>query len=225
MMRTWLISAFLGMSLLISCKKATEDYKSKGPEYFPLRIGAERLYNYDSVRYSRLLNNTRIFRFRIKEFVKDTFTDQSGNLAYRLEQYISKDTGRSYAFYDLITVTVSEYGVQRVEENRRNMVLSFPIRNLKVWYPYSYWNDSFSTYIKYQYSAVDKPFNNGYIQNKEAVYVKQQYDSTFIFVKEAREVYGKSQGLLYRKKRDLDLQDLQKPDGYDLTWQLIQYFP
>jgi hypothetical protein len=44
-------------------------------------------------------------------------------------------------------------------------------------------------------------------------------------VKEAREVYGKSQGLLYRKKRDLDLQDLQKPDGYDLTWQLIQYFP
>ncbi|MFN4913901.1 MAG: hypothetical protein ACK5FT_01160 [Sphingomonadales bacterium] len=225
MMRLLLISLWLGMSLLMSCKKETENYKSKGAEYFPLRIGAERLYQYDSVHYSRLLNNTRVYRYLIKEFVKDTFTDQSGNLAYRLEQFVSKDTGRSYQFYDLIAVNVNAYGVQRVEENRRNMVLSFPIRNLKVWYPFSYWNDSFNTFIKYQYSAVDKPFDNGYISNAEAVYVKQQYDSTFIFVREAREVYGKAQGLLYRKKRDIDLQDLQKPDGYDLTWQLIQYFP
>ncbi len=225
MMRLLLISLWLGMSLLMSCKKETENYKSKGAEYFPLRIGAERLYQYDSVHYSRLLNNTRVYRYLIKEFVKDTFTDQSGNLAYRLEQFVSKDTGRSYQFYDLIAVNVNAYGVQRIEENRRNMVLSFPIRNLKVWYPFSYWNDSFNTFIKYQYSAVDKPFDNGYISNAEAVYVKQQYDSTFIFVREAREVYGKAQGLLYRKKRDIDLQDLQKPDGYDLTWQLIQYFP
>ncbi|MEK0422082.1 MAG: hypothetical protein EBV15_01500 [Bacteroidetes bacterium] len=225
MMRVLLISLLLGMSLLMSCKKATDDYKSRGPEYFPMRIGAERLYYYDSVHYSRLQNNTRVFHYLIKEFVKDTFTDQSGKLAYRLEQYRSKDTGRSYEFYDLIAVSVSEYGVQRVEENRRNMVLSFPIRNLKVWYPYSYWNDSFNTYIKYQYTAVDKPFDNGYIQNPEAVFVKQQYDSTFIFVKEAREIYGKSQGLLYRIKRDLDLQDLLKPDGYELTWQLIKYYP
>jgi hypothetical protein len=225
MMRLLLISLWLGMSLLMSCKKETENYKSKGAEYFPLRIGAERLYQYDSVHYSRLLNNTRVYRYLIKEFVKDTFTDQSGNLAYRLEQFVSKDTGRSYQFYDLIAVNVNAYGVQRIEDNRRNMVLSFPIRNLKVWYPFSYWNDSFNTFIKYQYSAVDKPFDNGYISNAEAVYVKQQYDSTFIFVREAREVYGKAQGLLYRKKRDIDLQDLQKPDGYDLTWQLIQYFP
>ncbi len=225
MMRLLLISLWLGMSLLMSCKKETENYKSKGAEYFPLRIGAERLYQYDSVHYSRLLNNTRVYRYLIKEFVKDTFTDQSGNLAYRLEQFVSKDTGRSYQFYDLIAVNVNAFGVQRIEDNRRNMVLSFPIRNLKVWYPFSYWNDSFNTFIKYQYSAVDKPFDNGYISNAEAVYVKQQYDSTFIFVREAREVYGKAQGLLYRKKRDIDLQDLQKPDGYDLTWQLIQYFP
>jgi len=225
MMRVLLISLLLGMSLIMSCKKATDDYKSRGPEYFPMRIGAERLYYYDSVHYSRLQNNTRVFHYLIKEFVKDTFTDQSGKLAYRLEQYRSKDTGRSYEFYDLIAVSVSEYGVQRVEENRRNMVLSFPIRNLKVWYPYSYWNDSFNTYIKYQYTAVDKPFDNGYIQNPAAVFVKQQYDSTFIFVKEAREIYGKSQGLLYRIKRDLDLQDLLKPDGYELTWQLIKYYP
>lgn len=225
MMRWLLISLWLGMSLLMSCKKETENYKSKGSEYFPLRIGAERLYQYDSVHYSRLLNNTKVFRYLIKEFVKDTFMDQAGNLAYRLEQFVSKDTGRSYQFYDLIAVDVNEYGVQRVEENRRNMVLSFPIRNLKIWYPHSYWNDSFNTFIKYQYSAVDKPFDNGYISNPEAVYVKQQYDSTFIFVKEAREVYGKAQGLLYRKKRNIDLQDLQKPDGYDLTWQLIQYTP
>jgi hypothetical protein len=215
----------LGMSLVMSCKKSTEDYTSRGPEYFPMRIGAERLYSYDSVHYSRLLNNTRLYSYRIKELVKDTFTDQSGNLAYRLEQFISRDSGKSYQFYDLISVSITPYGVQRVEENRRNMVLSFPIRNLKVWYPYSFWNDSFATYIRYQYSAVDKPFNNGFIQNNEAVYVKQQYDSTFIFVKEAREVYGKFQGLLYRKKRNIDLQDIQKPDGYDLSWQLIQYFP
>jgi len=225
MMRVLLISLLLGMSLLMSCKKQTDDYTSRGAEYFPLRIGAERLYYYDSTHYSRLLNNTKVYHYLIQEFVKDTFTDQSGKLAYRLEQYRSTDTGRSYQFYDLITVSVSEYGVQRVEENRRNMVLSFPIRNLRVWYPFSYWNDSFNTYIKYQYTAVDKPFDNGYTQNPEAVFVKQQYDSTFIFVKEAREIYGKTQGLLYRKKRDLDLQDLSKPDGYDLTWQLIKYYP
>jgi hypothetical protein len=225
MMRTMLISLLLSMSLVISCKKTTEDYKAKGPEYYPLRVGAERLYYYDSIHYSRLLNNTQLYHRRIKEFVKDSFIDNTGNISYRIEQFISKDSGKTYSFFDLYTATVSGYGVQRTEENRTNMVMSFPIRNLKLWYPYNLWNDSFNTYIKYQYTAVDKPFDNGYISNPEAVYVKQQYDSTFIFIREAREVYGKNQGLLFRKKKDIDLQDLLKPDGYELTWQLIQYFP
>jgi hypothetical protein len=72
---------------------------------------------------------------------------------------------------------------------------------------------------------VDQPFDNGYISNPESVFIKQQYDSSFIFLRESREVYGKNQGMLYRKKRDIDFQDLQKPDGYELTWQLIRYFP
>ena len=225
MIRCFFCFVVLGMILLSSCKKEIENYAAKGQEYFPLRVGAERHYYYDSIHYSRILNNTQVYHYWIKEFVKDSFIDQSGNVAYRLEQYISRDTGKSFSFYDLITVSLNEYGVQRVEENRRNMALSFPIRNLKVWYPYSYWNDSFSTYIKYQYTEVDKPFDNGYMQTPNAVFVKQQYDSTFIFVKEAREVYGKSIGLLFRKKRDIDFQDQLKPDGYELTWQLIRYFP
>jgi hypothetical protein len=225
MMRMLLISLWLCMSVIISCKKSTEDYRAKGPEYFPLRVGAERQYIYDSIHYSRLLNNTRSFRFWIKEFVKDSFVDQTGNLTYRFEQFISKDSGKSYIFYDLYTAVVTSSGVQRVEENRRNTVMSFPVRNLKLWYPYDFWNDSFSTYIKYQYTAVDQPFDNGYISNPESVFIKQQYDSNFIFLRESREVYGKNQGLLHRKKRDIDFQDLQKPDGYELTWQLIRYFP
>jgi hypothetical protein len=225
MMRAMLISLLLSMSLVISCKKVTEDYKAKGPEYYPLRVGAERLYFYDSIHYSRLLNNTQRYQYRIKEFVKDSFFDLTGNVTYRIEQFISKDSGKSYSFFDLYTARVSSYGVQRTEENRTNMVMSFPIRNLKLWYPFDFWNDSFSTYIKYQYTAVDKTFDNGYISTPEAVYVRQQYDSTFIFIREAREVYGKNQGLLYRKKKNIDLQDLLKPDGYELTWQLIQYFP
>lgn len=225
MIQRLLISLLLCMSFITSCKKAIEDYKAKGPEYYPLRVGAERLYLYDSVHYSRLLNNTRSFRFQVKEFVRDSFIDQTGNLTYRMEQFISKDSGKSFVFFRLYTATVTESGVQRIEENRRNMIMSFPVRNLKLWYPFDYWNDSFSTYIRYQYTAVDKPFDNGYISNPESLFIRQQYDSTFIFIREAQEVYGKHQGMLYRRKRDIDFQDLQKPDGYDLTWQLIRYFP
>ena len=225
MMRWFAILPFLALWMLCGCKKTTDDYKAKGLEYFPIRVGAERHYEYDSIHYSRIQNKAQVFHFLIKEFVKDSFIDQAGNNAYRLEQFVSKDTGKSYQFFDLVTVSINGFGVQRVEENRRNQVLSFPIRNLKMWYPYSYWNDSFNSYIKFQYTAVGKPFSNGFVQSADAVYIKQQYDSTFIYVKEAREIYGNAFGLMYRKKKDIDFQDPSKPDGFDLTWQLTKYYP
>lgn len=133
MMRTLLILLMTGMSFLISCKKKIDDYSSRGTEYFPLRIGAERLCYYDSTHYSRLQNNTWVFHYLIKEFVKDTFTDQSGKLAYRLEQFRFTDTGRSFQFYDLIMVFLGEYGVQRVGENIRLLKISLPRAGEVLW--------------------------------------------------------------------------------------------
>lgn len=211
--------------LLASCRTETEEYKARGPEYFPLRVGSERFYMYDSVSYSRLTASIRYYSFRIREVVKDSFVDQAGNITYRLEQYESRDTGRSFSFRALHTVNADAYGIQRVEQNRRNLVLSFPIRNLRSWYPYFYWNDSFQTSARFQYTGVNKPYANNWMTIQDAVWVKQQYDSTFIFVREAREIYGRNTGLLYKLKKDIDLQVMDEPDGHVVTWQLYRYYP
>lgn len=222
-------SAFLIILPLLlfvaSCRTETEEYRARGLEYFPLRVGSERLYMYDSVSYSRLTASIRYYSFRIREVVKDSFTDQAGKIAYRLEQYESRDTGRSYQFRALHIVNTDAYGVQRVEDNRRNLVLSFPIRNLRSWYPYFFWNDSFQTSARFQYTGVNKPYANDWITTPDAVWVKQQYDSTFIFVREAREIYGKNTGLVFRLKKNIDLQVMDEPDGHVVTWQLYRYYP
>lgn len=217
--------ALLILTGLAGCRRADETYKARGPEYFPLRVGAERNYIYDSIRYSRIGGSVRTFNFRVREIVKDSFLDQEGRITYRIEQYISRDTGRTYTFSALHSVNTDAYGVQRVVENRRNLVLSYPIRNQRSWYPYFYWNDSFLTSTRYQYTAVGKKYFNDWYDFNDAVFVKQQYDSTFIFVKESREIYARDFGLVYRLKKDIDLQVLDEPDGYVVTWRLNKYYP
>jgi hypothetical protein len=216
----------LSFLVLFSCKEnITEEYNFRGKEYYPLRRGAERNYFLDSVHYSRILNKVSYFKYRIRETITDSFLDLSGKINYRLEQFISRDSGRSYQFYDLLNTSVDEYGVQRDAENRKEQILSFPIRNQRSWYPYYFWNDSFQSTTRYQYSAAGKPFSNPWFNINECVFVKQRYDSTFIFIKEKREIYGKNFGLVYRLKKDLDFQVPNQPDGFVVTWQLYEYYP
>lgn len=215
-----------GLLGLTACREnKISEYSNLGKEYYPLRRGAERRYIMDSVHYSRILNKVTYYKFWLKEVVADSFTDQSGKLTYRIEQYISRDTGRSYQFYDLLTTSVDEYGAQRNSENRQEQILSFPIRNQRSWYPYFYWNDSFQSATRFQYSSVGKPFQNNWFKFNNCIFVKQRYDSTFIFVKENREIYSKDFGLVYRLKKDLDFQVPNQPDGFVVNWQLFEYFP
>jgi hypothetical protein len=217
------LAATLG---LVACRDdVTEDYTYRGKEYYPLRLGAERFYFLDSVHYSRILNKVSYYKYRVREVIADSFLDQSDKLTYRLEQYISRDTGRSYQFYDLLTTSVDEYGIQRESDNRRQQIMSFPIRNQRSWYPFFYWNDSFQTSTRYQYTAVGKPYSNSWFNFDDCVFVKQRYDSTFIFIRENREIYGKQYGMVYRLKKDLDFQVPNQPDGYVVTWKLYEFYP
>lgn len=212
----------MGALALGACKTTTEDHPMPGAEYCRYEIGSERVYWVDSVHYSRQQNKTFRFNYLVKEQVTGYMTDNEGRQVQRLEEWYSWDTGKNYQFRKAKTLLVNNYGAEWMEDNRKFLRLSFPIKGNYKWDANLYNNLGKQDYA---YEKVEQPFNTGFLNFPLTVGVKQQYDSTLIYVNESREVYGKDAGLIYKVKRKLDTQPNKPYDGFEVYYRMQSFIP
>lgn len=213
----------LGVSMgMQSCvKNKIEDYTLKSKEYYNYKSGNIRDYVLDSTSYDWASGKVLKFQFQVRERVISEYTDQSGRNVARLEQYISRDSGKIFEIYAVHTAYVESTGFQRVEENQRYQRLVTPITVKKKWNGNLYNNLGFQ---EYQYTGVSKPFVSAYNDFPDCVYVMQQNDSTFLFHDKMQEVYAKEVGLVYKYEKHLKYPDTNKIEGYILEWNLKNYW-
>jgi hypothetical protein len=193
---------------MIACTKKDlpADSSLLGLDYYPTQVGKYVVYDVDSIVYTELPKDTVLYKYRIKEKLVDTFTDNEGKPAIRLERSI-KWFNPSLA-YDSIPWTIKEVwmvnadnqSVQVVESNLRFTKLIFPVKANAIW------NGNAANNLEEQdftYSYIDKneTVNNNVLNN--VLLVTQSDYRTLISYDYSVEKYAKGVGLVVKEIKQL----------------------
>ncbi len=215
------LSAIL-LLILDSCSKnVTETYDFKSSAYYNYQSGNIRDYDLDSTSYDWASGKVLKYHFLVRERVLESYLDLAGKKVVRIEQYISRDTGRTYEIYAVNTALVESTGFQRTEDNQRYQKLITPITVKRKWIGNLYNNLGFK---EYQFTSVGSVFSTKYNEFLNCVVVMQQNDSSFISHDKEMEVYAKDQGLAYRYIKHIIYHDPDKAEGFIIEWNLRKYW-
>ena len=189
-----------------SKKQIPENTALLGLDYYPLTSGKFVIYDVDSTIYNDLPVDTVSYRYRIKEKIADSFTDNQGQPAIRLERSIKKFNpvlsydSMPWTIKEIWLVNATHKSIQVVEGNVRYTKLIFPVQ------PNASWNgNAFNTLgdWEYTYDYVDNSETiNGNALSK-VVMVTQKDFKTLISYQGYFEKYAKGIGLVYRQITDI----------------------
>lgn len=223
-----LIAVILGM-FFVSCSDSSDEASIVSPsEYQPLKIGSWYIYDVDSITYNDFTTPVTVdsFEFQLKEIITDTFTDQAGNLNYRLER--EKRFKNDSLPYDSLTwkhadvwyITAKGNVIERVEENNRYVSLMSPVREGSIWDGNAF---NYKESWDFEYKKVGNPFE-GF---GNTITVNQILEDQFVIIYQLyEEVYAKDIGLVNRIRIDVESQNLSNPSipVIDRAEKGFQYF-
>jgi len=201
-----LISILLVFTLSCTKKKIPASESLLGLDYYPTTQGKYVIYDVDSTIYTDLIKDTIYYKYRIKEKIADSFTDNEGLPALRLERYIKMFN--PLKSYDSIPWTIKE--VWMVNADKKSVQVSErDIRFTKLIFPIQLsasWNGNAKNTMEewdYTYDYIDKKETiNGNVLEK-VLFVKQRDFYTFISHQKNIEKYAKNIGLVYREIYDI----------------------
>ncbi|MBS3914156.1 MAG: hypothetical protein KG003_06630 [Bacteroidetes bacterium] len=212
-----------GIVFLISCSKTEEDKRPfDAAKYYTYKSGNIREYYLDSFAYDQSTGTVKTYHFLIKENVMDSFTDLSGKPAVRIEQYISRDSGKNYEFYALSVVSNDNFGHQRVENNQRYLKIALPLVNKKTWNG-NIFNNLGET--EYEFTGIFEPFQSKIRRYSNSIIVTELNDSSVINADKIMSVYLRDTGLAYKLDKHLKYYPGDKVGGFIMEWNLLRYWP
>lgn len=189
---------------LVSCskKKIPVADTLSGSDYYPTKQGKYVIYDIDSTVYTDLPVDTINYKYRIKEKIADSFTDNEGQPAIRLERYIKKFSPTSpydsipWTMKEVWLVNASQRSIQVVEGNVRYTKLIFPVQEKAVWDGNAH-NTLGTWQYSYDYADHQENINGQLLAN--VLLVKQKEFKTLISYEHYAEKYAKGVGLVQRE--------------------------
>lgn len=192
---------------LTTCTKKTAEHPlPKGLDYYPAEKGRYIIYDVDSIIYTEIPKDTIVYSYRIKEKLADSFTDNTGQSATRLERFIKKFNkdvpydSIPWIYKEVWLVNATQKTIQVVEGNVRYTKLVFPVLENTTW------NGNAANTIgewNYIYEYLDKIETLNGKQFEKVLKVKQKKDSTAITYRNYNEKYAAGIGMVYREMTDL----------------------
>ncbi len=190
--------------ILAFCSKKSVPEASSllGLDYYPTTKGKYVVYDVDSVIYTDLTKDTIEYKYRIKEKIADSFTDNQGQPAIRLERYIKKYNPQKS--YDSIPWTIkevwmlnaSEKSIQLQEGNVRYTKMVFPIKENESWNGNALNNLGEAIY-RIEYFGRNEIINK--VNVADVLLVNQKEYRTQISYEKQVEKFAKGVGLVYKE--------------------------
>lgn len=199
-----LIFVLLFIFSFSSCKKQeAEIYTSlKSADYTGLRIGNISFYNVRYIFHDDQVDRHDTIDFKMKSLIEDTFSDNEGNLRYKIHRYRWNDTIASWVNLKVFSAFVKDdYYI----ENEDNILK----KKIYLHYTFNYtWNSDSYNLNDTLYFRFKKFYNSFYVNQfkvDSVIHVKQQLYQTFVDLKRKDEYFAKNKGLVYKYFKDLKI--------------------
>ena len=227
-------------------KNETGSYAALGNDYFPLSINKTIVYDVDSVIYDPQPNKTVIIDtnyWQIKEVMKDTFTDLTGILNYRVEQYHRRKGAIDWEITQVNTMAVTDQFALRNEQNLRYIKLPL-VFGLRTTWNGNVYNDPsvkfivagetilpFSKKWTYQIMSFGESEKIGDKTYSDVLTIQAQTPNNLNEKRSIIEKYAKDIGLVFKEEKILDTQkadnnipwEKKAEMGYIVTLRAIQF--
>ncbi|MBS1618340.1 MAG: hypothetical protein JST76_07470 [Bacteroidetes bacterium] len=235
-----IIAALLALA---GCKQDT-DKMTLSPmlyDYAPQHVGHYLIYDVDSITYSYSdpVQTVDTVHYQIQELISDSFYDNLGNVAYRIEVSKRYDTISSLSVVDRAWYSFRTRNTyEKVEDDLHFIKLVFPPVNGITWNGNSYLpasdttSDIYQTYAgwTYTYSEVNSPKAINGLGFDSALVVTEVNEENLINKKLSRETYALHVGLMYKEWEVINKQDVSaswntpnKATGFRIRWRLHAY--
>ena len=200
MFRKILFSA-LAAAAFWACNSPVEppDAGRLGHDFFPLETGRQAMYDVQRIVY-KLGSRPDTQRYQLRETVADTFTDLSGQAAFKIHRFVRANARANWRLDSVWTAKRTAYTALRTENNVGFVKLSFPPREKLAWNGNAYNDFPVETY---EIRDFDRPFRMADTVFRQTLKVFQKEDSSGVANVRRVEVYARGAGLIERTNLDV----------------------
>lgn len=200
-MRKALLLLLVLAGLFAGCE---EKYKDPDPQamgygYYPLEIGAYRIYNVMDIKFRNNVGDTA--RFQMQERIDTSFQNQANALSYKIVRSIRSDENSAWVDDSVMVVTIAENSILLKKDNTTFVKMVFPVKNGKTWT-----GDAFNTRfinknekelysyinVKESYQVGDQTFPN------TITIIQGNPMKNFVYQDDRKEIYAEGVGRVYR---------------------------
>lgn len=190
-------------------------------EYFPMEIGSEWIYQLDSIIFDPAVGGIvrDTISNQLKEVVRDTFTDLTGEQNYIIDRYLRKNEASPWVINSVWHTALLDNQAQRVENNLRFVKLIFPPKEGATWDGNKYFNPNTKFSVAGESLEIYKNWSY-YIQSSggaenihgnnfdRVVTIIQSDDENAIEKRYSVEKYAFGVGLIFKEMVILDTQNI-----------------
>ncbi len=206
------LAVLIVATLLVACKKETEDFKTPAiSDYAPYETGKYIVYQLDSFRYPPFSTEGITISYQVKYLVDSLITDNLGRPAYRIFRQIRKTAADPWVQDNTFMATNTGTSLEFNDNNLKFVSLKQPISNTYTWKGNSYINTSSAysdyTYLDdwdYTYDSVGAPLTLGNVNLENTIKVAQRDEEIgspgfYNQIDFGVEYYAKGIGLVYKR--------------------------
>ena len=232
-------AALVIFSLLLGCQDPPDnEFVDRGYEYYPLRVGIERIYSVTRIEYFLGIDSATgnpvtvgdTSTFLIRELIASTEQDLSGNTIYLEHSFSKSDTSQPWPFlHDSIhQIQNNEVYLNRISNNQSRTEIRFPVQKGASWDGNAFNADPAEVYI---IDSVDFPLTLDSLDFQSCIRVTKSDIENPIERDKRFEVYALGYGAVYRFKSILKYKQpiipgavgLERIDrGFEEIWVAIE---
>jgi hypothetical protein len=181
--------------------------------------GISNIYQVNEIIFNDFTNTSDTFNYQLREFNESVFTDNLGRRAMRIDRHTRKSDTSDWKYLNTWYAVVNPEMVERVEDNKRLIKLSFPISNDAVWNANSLNTDNPNNVF---YGLMHQSYKLDTFSFDSAVSVRSTPRLNSSTERAFEEVYAKNIGLVYKNHVQVDRSGSVRR-GFKLKYRLIKY--
>lgn len=207
--------------LLAGCKKDQfETYdRTKDSDFFSDNIGMSNTYKVNEIIFDDFTNTSDTFNYQLLEKNESYFTDNLGRKAIRIDRFKRLSDTSKWQYINTWYAVKATDMVERIEDNKRIVKISFPITEDAVWNSNAYNMDNANTVF---YGFIDQKYTMDTFNFKSALSVESTNVNNSSRERSFREIYARGIGLVFKNQVNIDKVNSQLR-GYKIRFQLIKH--